>query len=62
MLTILVSVWDKTGLAEFLGKLKEHTELRLIATSSTKSHLNERGFDCVSVEEMTGFPEISAAG
>lgn len=58
MLTILVSVWDKTGLPEFLSKLKERTALRLIATSSTKSFLNEKGFDCVAVEELTGFPEI----
>jgi phosphoribosylaminoimidazolecarboxamide formyltransferase/IMP cyclohydrolase len=58
MLTILASVWDKTGLPEFLGKLKEHVDLRLIATSSTKVFLEERGFDCVSVEDITGFPEM----
>lgn len=58
MLTILVSVWDKTGLPEFLSKLKERTSLNLIATSSTKTFLNERGFDCIAVEELTGFPEI----
>jgi len=58
MLTILVSVWDKTGLAPFLNQLKEHEELTLIATSSTKAFLNDQGFDCLSVEELTGFPEI----
>ena len=58
MLTILVSVWDKVGLSEFLTKLKDRVELRLIATSSTKAFLDERGFECISVEGMTGFPEI----
>src|SRR5580704_16835003 len=58
MLTILVSVWDKTGLVDFLNQLKEHDQLRLIATSSTKAHLGDHGFDCLSVEELTGFPEI----
>jgi phosphoribosylaminoimidazolecarboxamide formyltransferase/IMP cyclohydrolase len=58
MLTILVSVWDKTGLAPFLNQLKEHEELTLIATSSTKAFLNDQGFDCLAVDEYTGFPEI----
>jgi phosphoribosylaminoimidazolecarboxamide formyltransferase/IMP cyclohydrolase len=58
MLTVLISVWDKTGLPEFLGELKEHADLRLIATSSTKAFLNQHGYDCLAVEELTGFPEI----
>lgn len=58
MLTILISVWDKTGLAPFLNRLKEHEELTLIATSSTKAYLNDNGFDCLAVEEYTGFPEV----
>ncbi|HEY9776548.1 MAG TPA: bifunctional phosphoribosylaminoimidazolecarboxamide formyltransferase/IMP cyclohydrolase [Planktothrix sp.] len=58
MLTILVSVWDKTGLPELLQKLQEHEELNLIATSSTKSFLLDHGFDCMAVEDITGFPEI----
>ncbi|MGH9553011.1 MAG: bifunctional phosphoribosylaminoimidazolecarboxamide formyltransferase/IMP cyclohydrolase, partial [Terriglobales bacterium] len=58
MLTILVSVWDKTGLPELLSTFRDLEELNLIATSSTKSFLEEHGFDCRGVDEITGFPEI----
>lgn len=58
MLTILASVWDKTGLEPFLKQLQEHDELRLIGTASTREFLVEHGFDCTPVEEVTGFPEI----
>lgn len=58
MLTVLVSVWDKTGLDSFLRQLQQFQQLRLIATQSTHAHLIERGFDCVKVEDLTQFPEI----
>ena len=58
MLTALVSVYDKTGLVEFLKQLKDSRDLRLIATTSTASYLQQNGFDCKTVEDLTGFPEI----
>lgn len=56
--TILISVWDKSGLVEFLGALKKKTELRLIATGSTGDYLKENGFACEAVSDITQFPEI----
>ncbi len=58
MRTILVSVWDKTGLEHFLKGVQEFDEVRLIATRSTSKFLEERGFKCEAVEELTKFPEI----
>jgi len=53
-----VSVSDKTGLAEFINKLKSYEELRLLATSSTAAYLTEHNLDVISVESVTSFPEI----
>ncbi|MBS1989309.1 MAG: bifunctional phosphoribosylaminoimidazolecarboxamide formyltransferase/IMP cyclohydrolase [Cyanobacteria bacterium SZAS LIN-3] len=58
MKTALVSVSDKTGLADFINKLKSYEELRLLATSSTAAYLTEHNLDVISVESVTSFPEI----
>jgi phosphoribosylaminoimidazolecarboxamide formyltransferase/IMP cyclohydrolase len=58
MTTALISVYDKTGLLDFLKQIKNFAELKLIATTSTAKHLQENGFDCLKVEDLTGFPEI----
>ncbi len=58
MKTVLVSVTDKTGLDNFLRRLERFDTLRLIATTSTAKYLEEKGFKCTKVEELTGFPEI----
>jgi phosphoribosylaminoimidazolecarboxamide formyltransferase / IMP cyclohydrolase len=58
MKTALVSVSDKTGLAEFINKLKSYEDLRLLATSSTAAYLTEHNLDVISVESVTAFPEI----
>lgn len=58
MITALISVYDKTGLVEFLNKLKSIDKLRIIATTSTAEHLKKQGFDCTPVEDLTKFPEI----
>ncbi len=58
MITALVSVYDKSGLLEFLQQLKSVHELRLIGTTSTAKYLNENGFACSKVEDLTEFPEI----
>lgn len=60
MQTVLVSVTDKTGLDNFLRRLERFDSLRLIATTSTAKYLEESGFKCTKVEELTGFPEILA--
>ncbi len=58
MKTALVSVSDKTGLADFINNLKKYEDLRLLATSSTAAYLNEHNLDVISVESVTSFPEI----
>lgn len=58
MRTILVSVWDKTGLEKFLKRLERFDTIKLVATSSTSKYLSECGFQCTKVEELTQFPEI----
>lgn len=58
MRTVLVSVTDKSGLDNFLKRLERYDALRLIATTSTAAFLQEKGFACQKVEELTGFPEI----
>ncbi len=58
MLTVLASVFDKTGLVELLKALSEVEQVKVIATGSTCGYLREHGFDGVKVEDMTGFPEI----
>jgi phosphoribosylaminoimidazolecarboxamide formyltransferase / IMP cyclohydrolase len=58
MITILISVFDKTGLVDYLTKLKEFDQLRIIATSSTAQFLQEHQFECTNVESLTKFPEI----
>ncbi len=60
MRTVLVSVSDKSGLESFLRRLERFEELRLIATGNTHKFLNENGFKCIKVEELTKFPEILA--
>jgi len=58
MKTVLVSVTDKTGLDNFITRLERFDTLRLIGTTSTAKYLEEKGFKCTKVEELTGFPEI----
>jgi len=58
MRTVLASVTDKSGLDSFIRRLERFDSLRLIATRSTAQFLEQHGFKCTRVEEMTGFPEI----
>ncbi len=58
MTIALVSVYDKTGLIDFLKQVKSAADLHLIATTSTAKYLQENGFECRKVEDLTGFPEI----
>jgi phosphoribosylaminoimidazolecarboxamide formyltransferase/IMP cyclohydrolase len=56
-MNILISVHDKTNLADFALTLKKmgHT---IIATSNTYKFLNEAGIKAIKIEEWTKYPEI----
>ncbi len=49
MITVLISVYDKTGLLDLLKKVKDVSELKLIATTSTAKYLQDNGFVCQKV-------------
>jgi len=58
MITLLISVSDKTGLVALLQAFQTQDTLRIIATGSTAKHLEASGFAVETVESVTGFPEI----
>jgi len=53
----LVSVHDKTGVAE-LGRALASLGVRIVSTGGTAAHLREAGVEVGLVEDLTGFPEI----
>lgn len=53
----LLSVTDKTGLADFARALQEKG-VELVSTGGTKRVLSEAGLDVTGVSQVTGFPEI----
>ena len=53
----LISVADKTGVAEFAAGLAKQG-VEVISTGGTLSVLREAGVEARAVEELTGFPEI----
>lgn len=53
----LVSVSDKSGLAEFLKPLVDQG-LRVVSTGGTASYLEKNGIPVVMVKEQTGYPEV----
>jgi phosphoribosylaminoimidazolecarboxamide formyltransferase / IMP cyclohydrolase len=53
----LISVWDKAGLEPFAGKLAS-SGVTIISSGGTAKFLSQAGIPVVSVEEITGFPEI----
>ena len=53
----LISVYDKTGAAEFADFL-ERRGIEILSTGGTFRHLKERGIPVTEVSEVTGFPEI----
>jgi phosphoribosylaminoimidazolecarboxamide formyltransferase / IMP cyclohydrolase len=52
----LVSVYDKTGLAE-LGRALAAAGVEVVSTGSTAARLREAGVAVTPVDELTGFPE-----
>ena len=57
MLRALVSVSDKSGLAEFAKGL-EHRGVELVSTGGTASALRSAGLPVVGISDVTGFPEM----
>ncbi|MBK6749987.1 MAG: bifunctional phosphoribosylaminoimidazolecarboxamide formyltransferase/IMP cyclohydrolase [Pyrinomonadaceae bacterium] len=53
----LISVSDKTGLAEFAKHLAEHN-VEIISTGGTAKFLRENGLNVTDVSDVTGFPEM----
>lgn len=53
----ILSVTDKTGLAEF-GKFLVDNGCELVSTGGTKKMLSEAGLPVTSVSDITDFPEI----
>ncbi len=53
----VISVSDKTGIAEFAGKLRRW-EIEIISTGGTLSALKNAGIPAISITDVTGFPEI----
>ncbi|MEK6676244.1 MAG: bifunctional phosphoribosylaminoimidazolecarboxamide formyltransferase/IMP cyclohydrolase [Planctomycetota bacterium] len=54
----IISVYDKTGLAEFVRALIHEFEFQILSTGGTKSTLEQAGIDVMPVERITGFPEL----
>ncbi|MGC0249522.1 bifunctional phosphoribosylaminoimidazolecarboxamide formyltransferase/IMP cyclohydrolase [Pseudactinotalea sp. Z1748] len=52
----LISVYDKTGLAD-LARALHHAGVELVSTGSTAGVIAEAGVPVTPVEEVTGFPE-----
>ncbi|MEM6696524.1 MAG: bifunctional phosphoribosylaminoimidazolecarboxamide formyltransferase/IMP cyclohydrolase [Pseudomonadota bacterium] len=53
----LISVSDKTGLADLAQRLAEH-DVALASTGGTASLLRDSGLTVTDVSELTGFPEM----
>jgi phosphoribosylaminoimidazolecarboxamide formyltransferase/IMP cyclohydrolase len=53
----LISVSDKTGLADFAKRL-ELLGIEIVSTGGTAAHLRDHGIPVLPVSEVTGFPEI----
>jgi len=55
--TALLSVSDKSGLTDLASAL-HGLGVRLVSTGGTRRHLEQVGLPTVSVEDVTGFPEM----
>jgi len=55
--TVLISVSDKTGIIEFAKELVK-LGVKIISTGGTAKTLKNAGIPVVSVDKITGFPEI----
>lgn len=53
----LISVYDKEGIVEFAKELVNRG-WEIISTGGTYNKLKDAGIDVISVDKLTGFPEI----
>ena len=53
----LISVSDKTNIVEFAKGLEKYG-FEVISTGGTYTHLKNNGVSCISIEDVTHFPEI----
>src|SRR4051812_1379322 len=53
----LITVSDKTGIAEFARCLQE-LGVEIVSTGGTAKHLNEAGVETRAIDDYTGFPEM----
>ncbi len=53
----IVSVFDKSGIAEFSKELN-NLGITIFSTGGTKKYLEENGIVVRNIQELTGFPEI----
>lgn len=53
----LISVSDKTNIVKFAKGLEKHG-FEVISTGGTYTHLKNNGVSCISIEDVTHFPEI----
>ena len=53
----LISISDKTNIVEFAKGLEKHG-FEVISTGGTYTHLKNNGVSCISIEDITHFPEI----
>ncbi|MRS11946.1 MAG: bifunctional phosphoribosylaminoimidazolecarboxamide formyltransferase/IMP cyclohydrolase [Actinobacteria bacterium] len=54
----LVSVTDKTGVAEFCGALSREFGVEIVSTGGTAKALEEAGVPVRPIDDLTGFPEM----
>ena len=55
---VLISVTDKTGVAEFARVLSEEFGATIISTGGTARVIADAGVAVTPIEEVTGFPEM----
>lgn len=55
---VLISVTDKTGVAEFAAALSNEFGVEIISTGGTATALKEAGVPVVPIEAVTDFPEM----
>ncbi len=56
-LRAIVSVWDKSGVAEFARVLHRH-EYEILSTSKTAQAIRDAGVPVVEISDYTGAPEM----
>ncbi len=55
--TALISVYHKDGLDEILALLNK-AGVKFLSTGGTRSFIEELGYECDAVEDLTGYPSI----